>query len=200
MAAAYYQIDGATWTEGTCLTISAPADHSNDGLHTVSYYSTDNAGNTETAQSCTVKIDTTPPVISLAYLSLSYHQHPSGWATHRSSAVRGYQTGWISWSRHGSRLSLSYRIDDNWSPTVDVTVELMAHRGKVLQTVSLGQRPTGKLLSYRLPGKLPHGHLTACSSRPPIWPAICRASWPAKARLCTISTVACGSPHWRCAL
>jgi hypothetical protein len=155
--ATYYQLGGGPWTEGTSLTISAPADHSNDGLHTVSYYSVDNAGNTEIAKSCIVKIDTTPPVISLACLSLSHHQHHSGWATHPSSPVRRHQKGWISWSRHGSRLSLSYRIDDNLSPTVDATIELMGQRGNVLQTVSLGPCSTGVLQVYRLAGKLPRG-------------------------------------------
>ena len=44
--------------------IGAPADHSNDGVHTLSFYATDNDGNQETAQSVTVKIDTTPPMVS----------------------------------------------------------------------------------------------------------------------------------------
>ena len=46
---------------GTSVTIDAPGDHSNDGTHTIHYYSTDKAGNTETAHSFTVKLDTTAP-------------------------------------------------------------------------------------------------------------------------------------------
>jgi hypothetical protein len=63
-----YSIDGGAPTTvdaaTTQVTIGAPADHSNDGVHTLSFYATDNDGNQETAQSVTVKIDTTPPTVS----------------------------------------------------------------------------------------------------------------------------------------
>jgi len=62
-----YSIDGGASTTvdtaATQVTISAPADHSNDGVHTLSFYSTDNDGNQETAKPVTVKIDTTPPTV-----------------------------------------------------------------------------------------------------------------------------------------
>jgi photosystem II stability/assembly factor-like uncharacterized protein len=153
-----YSLDGGTtWTQGTSVTILAPADHTGDGLHTILYRSTDNAGNTEKVDGCTVKIDTTPPVISFACLSLPHHHHHSGWATHRSAIGRGHHANWRDRSRYRSRLSLTYRIDDNLSPTVAVGIELLSFRGKVLQTISLGQHPTGVLQVYRLPGTLAHG-------------------------------------------
>ena len=68
-----FTIGSGDWTKGTSVTVPAPADHSGDGIQTVSYYSVDNAGNTEEARSCQVKIDTTPPVISVAYLGYLYH-------------------------------------------------------------------------------------------------------------------------------
>src|SRR5256714_2366597 len=47
------------------VTINAPADHSNDGLHTIEYWATDNASNVESPHnSTTVKIDTKNPVSS----------------------------------------------------------------------------------------------------------------------------------------
>ena len=46
-----YSLDGgATWTKGRAVTISAPADHANDGIHTVFYRSADKAGNLEKAE------------------------------------------------------------------------------------------------------------------------------------------------------
>ena len=60
-----YAIDGGTWTEGAELTVPAPADHSNDGIHTIRFRSHDSVGNLEPSQSCEVKIDTTAPVITL---------------------------------------------------------------------------------------------------------------------------------------
>ena len=63
-----YSIDGGAPTTvdtaATQVTIGAPADHSNDGVHTLSFYSTDNDGNQETAKPVTVKIDTTPSTVS----------------------------------------------------------------------------------------------------------------------------------------
>src|SRR5207245_7064625 len=45
----------------TRVVLPAPADGSNDGVHTITYHSIDNAGNDETGHSATVRIDTTPP-------------------------------------------------------------------------------------------------------------------------------------------
>jgi hypothetical protein len=63
-----YNIDGGVPTtvdaDTAQVTIGAAADHSNDGVHTLSFYSTDNDGNQETAKSAIVKIDTTPPTLS----------------------------------------------------------------------------------------------------------------------------------------
>ena len=46
----WYSLDGGPWTEGTQVTVSG------SGLHTLSFYSVDNAGNKEVARSITVKI------------------------------------------------------------------------------------------------------------------------------------------------
>ncbi len=51
----------AAWTTGTSVTVAAPASHTNDGSHTISYRSADAAGNVEDAKTCTVTIDTTGP-------------------------------------------------------------------------------------------------------------------------------------------
>ncbi|HMC72391.1 MAG TPA: chitobiase/beta-hexosaminidase C-terminal domain-containing protein, partial [Mycobacteriales bacterium] len=58
----FYKVDSATsYSTGTTVTINAPGDHSNDGTHTVTYYSTDKAGNTETTHTFTIKTDTVAP-------------------------------------------------------------------------------------------------------------------------------------------
>ena len=57
-----YSVDGnPSYTVGTSVVIPAPADGSNDGSHTIAYFSVDNAGNIETIKSTTVLIDATPP-------------------------------------------------------------------------------------------------------------------------------------------
>jgi len=56
-----WRLDGGGWHTGTSVVVSAPSDHSNDGPHTIDYYSTDNVGNVETTRHATVTIDTQPP-------------------------------------------------------------------------------------------------------------------------------------------
>ena len=74
----FYKVDGAaTFSEGTSVVIGAPADHSNDGTHTIYYYSKDKAGNDELTKQATVKIDTQAP--SVAYTSASPAANANGW-------------------------------------------------------------------------------------------------------------------------
>ena len=56
-----YRVDGGGWNGGTSVVIPAPADHSNDGSHTIDYYSVDNVDNIETVRHADVTIDTQPP-------------------------------------------------------------------------------------------------------------------------------------------
>ena len=57
--ATYYRIDGGVWQtyEGSPFPIS------DDGIHTIEFYSIDNAGNAETTNSMPIKIDTEKPCI-----------------------------------------------------------------------------------------------------------------------------------------
>jgi hypothetical protein len=57
-----YSVDGGGFQAGSSVTIGAPADGSNDGTHTISYFSADVAGNIESPKTTTVQIDATPPV------------------------------------------------------------------------------------------------------------------------------------------
>src|SRR5207245_2355149 len=56
-----YGVDGGAYTVGTSVTIPAPPDGSNDGVHTIAYFSADHVGNIEQVKSATVLIDATPP-------------------------------------------------------------------------------------------------------------------------------------------
>jgi hypothetical protein len=55
--ATYYTIDGGAQQKGSVLTIDT------EGIHTLKYWSVDEAGNTEAAHTATVKIDLTKPTI-----------------------------------------------------------------------------------------------------------------------------------------
>lgn len=67
----YYAVDGAvTGTQGSTVTVGA------EGVHTVRYWSVDNAGNTEDAQSFTLRIDLSSPSITP---SQSPARNGNGW-------------------------------------------------------------------------------------------------------------------------
>ena len=61
VASTTYRVDGGGWHTGTSVLVAAPSDHSNDGSHTIDYYSVDNVGNTEATRHAAVTIDTQPP-------------------------------------------------------------------------------------------------------------------------------------------
>jgi hypothetical protein len=61
VASTQYRVDGGDVQDGDVVTIPAPADHSNDGSHTIHYRSIDKAGNPEDTHDTVVKIDTTAP-------------------------------------------------------------------------------------------------------------------------------------------
>ena len=63
VAHTYYKVDAASsWTDGTSIVIPAPSNGTNDGVHTIQYYSVNSQGYAEDpAKSCTVKIDTQAP-------------------------------------------------------------------------------------------------------------------------------------------
>lgn len=66
VASTRYQVtDQTTGVTGSWQAYSAPVVFT-DGVYTVSYYSVDNAGNLESPQTITLKVDQTPPSITLA--------------------------------------------------------------------------------------------------------------------------------------
>ena len=72
IASSYYAIDN-----GATHAYTTPFPVPGDGTHTVTYWSVDSAGNTETAKSLTIKIDATAP--TLAFGAASPVANPAGW-------------------------------------------------------------------------------------------------------------------------
>jgi C1A family cysteine protease len=131
-----YSLDGGqNWTpvqpDGTG-TVPAPSDHSNDGVKTVLYRSTDKNEAVETTRSCTVKIDTQGAVTKAPY----------------AAKVRRY--GYVT---------LRYRVNDRPAEVTSntVTIRIKTLRGVPKLKLSLGSRPTHKLLSKRFRCSLPRG-------------------------------------------
>ena len=103
-------MDGSAFTRGASVIIPAPADHSNDGTHTVRYRSADNAGNVETLKTQTVKIDTLGPVASAQNASV----------------------------RRGGFVTLRYVVRDALSPQVASRLTLTSGAGAVVKDWSWG--------------------------------------------------------------
>jgi len=61
VAQTYWQLDGGSTQTGTTITVSG------EGIHSLTFWSVDNADNVEGAKSAEVKIDRTPPQITLQW-------------------------------------------------------------------------------------------------------------------------------------
>ena len=105
-----YKLDQGPWTKAADLTVAAPADHSNDGSHTILYRSADGAGNLEPAHVCTVNIDTRSP--------RTVADHPVT-------------------VRRGGVASLAYAVDEPGAgaPTATVTIRVRTGGGRLVKTL-----------------------------------------------------------------
>jgi hypothetical protein len=113
-AASEYRIGSGGWHTGSSFTVPAPADHSGDGVTTVSYRSRDAAGNLETARTATVRIDTTGPVVSVSGVS------NGAWLDHDAKVALS-----VTDAAGSGVSSLSYTVD-GVEHTVDAPVTAVA--------------------------------------------------------------------------
>ena len=113
LAGTAYRIDGdAAWQAGTTVKIPAPADHSNDGEHSVYYRSTDNAGNAEQLEILGVGIDTLGPTCSV----------------YKPSTVNA-----------GGRGILYFKVQDATSGVAHATITARDRRGRAVLHIRLGR-------------------------------------------------------------
>jgi photosystem II stability/assembly factor-like uncharacterized protein len=127
-----YRIDSdPVWHEGSSAAFAAPADHSGDGQHTLSYRSYDNAGNVELTQKTEVFIDTRRP-------------RP---VAHWSTSVR-----------RGTKATLRYFISDRCPGTSEtVTIAVRNARGRIAKQVSLRDVAPNKAHRYSFVCRLARG-------------------------------------------
>ena len=125
-----YSLDGGPQQVGTTLTIEALADHSTDGVHGITYSSTDQAGNVEATRSCAVRIDTRKPTTRAPY----------------AASVR-----------RGLKAALRYKVVDLRpnGGSAKVVIRVRTTRGRLVKTLRVGVRPVNKLLTYRFRCTLP---------------------------------------------
>jgi len=155
LASTQYRVDGGSFQSGTSIVVPAPGDHSKDGVHTIEYRSTDNAGNSETLRSATVRIDTTLPTTT--------DDAPGSWST---SAV----TVMLSPADALSGIaSTQYRVDGGsfQSGTSIVVPAPGDHSNDGVHTIeyrstdNAGNGETLQTATVRIDTQLPGGALTA---------------------------------------
>jgi hypothetical protein len=114
---------GSTWTTGTSLTITAnPVTHATDGITTISYRSTDAAGNVAAIQTCRVRLDTRKP-------------------TPRAL--------WVASARRGYTATLKYRVNDVLpnGGTATVTIKVKTLHGTLKKTLRCGVKAVNTTLA-----------------------------------------------------
>jgi len=116
VASTRYRLDGGAWTEGSRLTVAAPADHANDGLHLVEFRSLDEAGNLEGLRTVKVGIDTTRPRTRAPLPAL---------------VMRGF------WP------TFTFGVTDGAARWCDVTIVIRDASGALVERLHLGRRFTG---------------------------------------------------------
>ncbi len=122
VAKTQYKVDGGSWTSGTRCVVAAPSNHSRDGRHTVTYRSTDAAGNTEAAKGVTVKIDTLGPVTA-------------------ARAASG---------RRARAIELRYRVTDRLSPgATAIRIVVKNRRNVTVKTLRPTAKNTGVWYAMR---------------------------------------------------
>jgi hypothetical protein len=72
VASTFYKVGADSFTAGTSVALTT------EGVHTITYYSVDNAGNAEAEKTATVSVDKTAPTISSAAVKLDSSGNPAG--------------------------------------------------------------------------------------------------------------------------
>ena len=122
--------DGAMWTKGNAVTVQAPADHSNDGIHKVVYRSVDNAGNLEARRICLVRIDT---------------RKPTPIANWRASAMRG----------ETARLLYYVSVPRPGPATATVTIRIRTRAGRLARRLVEPSVPVNRRVAADFLCRLP---------------------------------------------
>jgi photosystem II stability/assembly factor-like uncharacterized protein len=113
LAGLEYKVDGDAWQSGDSVLLNAPADHSYDGVHSIFYRATDNAGNREGTERAQVCVDTLGPACG----------------ARRPSTVNSGKTG-----------ILTFTAADATSGVAKVTLTIRDDRGRAVKRIVERQR------------------------------------------------------------
>jgi methionine-rich copper-binding protein CopC len=153
VAATTWSLDGGAAHSGTSVPVSG------DGVHVISYSSTDNAGNTEASHTATVRIDGTAPAASCAEAG-RWFKTPSATANITASDTAGsgvtsveyrvdlgdWQTGTAAALSGAGAHAVSYRVTDAAGNVTSGQCVVGIDTGRPTKVKALGSRgKKGKL-------------------------------------------------------
>ncbi|HEY65194.1 MAG TPA: fibronectin type III domain-containing protein [Caldilineae bacterium] len=147
VAAVYHQVNSGAWLTDTSLTLSQ------DGVYTVRVYAEDVAGNRESVQEITLRVDQHPPMARITGASAHVDTPDfvvswSGWDVGQGSGLVSYDVQW----REG--LTGSWR---DW-------------RLATAQTSAVFHGARGKIYAFRVRARDAAGHVSEYS--PPTWVSV----------------------------
>jgi hypothetical protein len=111
IAGTQYQVDGGSWQNGASLS------EGTDGIHTIVFRATDNAGNTTTAAPVTVTVDRTAPVAN-ASLSPASPNGANGWYTSPVTVTANSSDATSGIASQGVSLDGS-----TWTPSLTISTD-----------------------------------------------------------------------------
>ncbi|HZT82478.1 MAG TPA: Ig-like domain-containing protein, partial [Gemmataceae bacterium] len=140
VAATYCTVDGGGQQAGTTVALT------DDGVHTIQYWSVDAAGNVEAAHTLTVKIDQTAPAINAVRDLLAYAAAHGGWnnadvtasytASDAASGLASPDSGSYVFSTEGAGQSHTFTVYDVAGNSASATVD-QVNIDKTPPTVSI---------------------------------------------------------------
>jgi len=210
-----YSVDGnPTYTTGTSVSIPAPADGSNDGAHTIAYFSVDNAGNIESIKSTTVLIDATPPSCpscsAADYLrgTVTLSANPSGGGSGIKSVAFEYtDAGGSTWTPIGTDTTGPGPYTADWNTTLvpdghyDLRIQITDNADNVTTTnlsdkVVDNTAPNVALVGAPTEGQLVSGTIAITASASDVTSPIASVKFFARGSLLGTDTTAPFSVNW----
>jgi pimeloyl-ACP methyl ester carboxylesterase len=124
----FFSLNGAATSTGTSTTIAT------EGTHVLRFYSTDNAGNTETLKTLTIKIDKTPPEAKMAFNTLTQLLDITGIDTLSSTTVQTTATSSIITDQAGHTLQMLFTQSKPKDRRINVTISSLKYDGLATTT------------------------------------------------------------------
>lgn len=133
VAATWLRLGSDPWTQATSVVVPAPADGSNDGVHTLAFYSEDVEGDIEAEHQVAIRIDRTAPVTSLG--AVQYAENTA--TVHLNAVDAGCGTAATRWRTPGGPWSVGTVLTVDAENPAPIEVQSVDALGNTEATATL---------------------------------------------------------------